>query len=140
MIKKFILIVLLSLFIPTFVYAGEEEAESIRIENKTPFHFLGSQIVNFFFVYSRDDFFISPDSEIKRVLNDAMFEPAFLLSTQNQSKELCFFSGIDGEFQITITYNGCDQKNPHCVIYCNSNMGRDEVTVNYADLVTFFNN
>ncbi|MBI5448169.1 MAG: hypothetical protein HY939_05520 [Gammaproteobacteria bacterium] len=130
------------LFTGTLFITGHAQASVVSVTNRTPFHFTGSLIHFFNF---REHFSIpaaiGTETLASTSFEDGILPPDFLLSTASRTAELCYFSSIESDFVVEITYNGCDATHPTCTIHCEARtdnpddgLMEDEVTLSYEML------
>lgn len=124
---------------------SKADADSLEVINKTPFTFSGA-IVRFFDV--RDYFTISGaiagETITTHPFESAFFSPSVLLASADRSRELCYFSDMNGDSELIITYNNCNSSHPHCLLHCvvrttdptDADISEDTIEVSYSLLAS----
>src|SRR3990167_9906383 len=97
----------------TLLASAKAQAQTLDVINNTPFHFQAA-IVRFF---DSREYFAVPGNTTETThyyFEGAFFAPSIVLTTADYRRELCYFSGVDSNLTLTLSYNNCSKEHSDC--------------------------
>ncbi|GEM_PF-5459750 len=129
----------------TLFTSAKAQAQTLSVINNTPFNFQ-TAIVRFF---DSREYFAVPGNTTETTyysFEGSFFSPSVVLTTADYRKELCYFSGVDSDLTLTLSYNNCSKENSDCILRCEGSSNdpdddilEDTIHVPFSMLAPFIN-